>query len=146
MNISLSRFVLMNLFSQDVFGSPVPRRLAHLHTQAESIVLTFYVIPSDFRGGVHLFFLNRHTPSGQSRVYRVIQLPTDDVHCRESPGTGAENVKVVPNGCCLGRSQFVCVVCCLFIYSGRQACGRTSWGHTGGRPHRISHPPSFCGA
>ena len=24
--------------------------------------------------------------------------------------------------------------------------GRTSWGHTGGRSHRISHPPSFCGA
>ena len=24
--------------------------------------------------------------------------------------------------------------------------GRTSRGHTGGRPHRISHPPSFCGA
>ena len=24
--------------------------------------------------------------------------------------------------------------------------GRTSRGHTGGRPHRILHPPSFCGA
>ena len=24
--------------------------------------------------------------------------------------------------------------------------GRTSRGHTGERPHRISHPPSFCGA
>ena len=24
--------------------------------------------------------------------------------------------------------------------------GRTSQGHTGGRSHRISHPPSFCGA
>ena len=23
--------------------------------------------------------------------------------------------------------------------------GRTSRGHTGGRSHRISHPPSFCG-
>ena len=23
--------------------------------------------------------------------------------------------------------------------------GRTSRGHPGGRPHRISHPPSFCG-
>ena len=32
------------------------------------------------------------------------------------------------------------------IYSGRQACGRTSRGHTGGRSHSISHPPSFCGA
>ena len=24
--------------------------------------------------------------------------------------------------------------------------GRTSRGHTGGRLHRIFHPPSFCGA
>ena len=24
--------------------------------------------------------------------------------------------------------------------------GRTSRGHTGGRSHMISHPPSFCGA
>ena len=24
--------------------------------------------------------------------------------------------------------------------------GQTSRGHTGGRSHRISHPPSFCGA
>ena len=39
----------------------------------------------------------------------------------------------------------VCV-CCLIIYSGQQACGRTSRGHTGGRSHRISHTPFFCGA
>ena len=39
-----------------------------------------------------------------------------------------------------------CVVCCHLIYSGRQACGRTSRGHTGGRSHRISHPTSSCGA
>ena len=37
----------------------------------------------------------------------------------------------------------VCV-CCHPINSGRQACGRTSRGHTGGRSRRIS-PPSFCG-
>ena len=49
---------------------------------------------------------NRHTPSGQSRVYRVTQLRTDGVHCRESAGTGPVNLKVVPNGCCLGRSPW----------------------------------------
>ena len=38
-----------------------------------NLVLT-YGIPPDFRGGVHLFIYNRHTPSGQSRVYRVTQL------------------------------------------------------------------------
>ena len=58
-------------------------------------VLTYGILP-EFRDGVHLFILNRHTPpSGQSRVYRVAQLRTDDVHCRESAGTGPVNLKVV---------------------------------------------------
>ena len=71
-----------------------------------------YGIPPEFRGGVHLFIYNRHTPSGQSRVYRVTQLRTDGVHCRESAGTGPVNLKVVPNECCLGRPP--CVLCCVF--------------------------------
>ena len=29
-------------------------------------------------------YINHHTPSGQSRLYRVTQLRTDGVHCRES--------------------------------------------------------------
>ena len=68
-----------------------------------NLVLT-YEIPPKFRGGVHLFILNHHTPSGQSRVYWVTQLRTDSVHCRESAGIGAVDLKVVPNECCLGRS------------------------------------------
>ena len=52
-----------------------------------NLVLT-YGIPPEFRRGVHLFMYNRHTPSGQSRVHRVTQLRTDDVHYRESAGTG----------------------------------------------------------
>ena len=109
-----------------------------------------YWIPPEFRGGVHLFILNRHTPSGQSRFYRATQLRTDGVRCRESAGTGPVNLKVVPNECCLGRSPgtnkyvFVCVFL-PFILDIKFA-GRTSRGHTGGRSHRISHPPSFCGA
>ena len=43
-----------------------------------------------------IFHLNRHTPSGQSRVYRVTQLRTDVVRCRETTGTGPVNLKVVP--------------------------------------------------
>ena len=31
---------------------------------------------------------------------------TDGVHCQESAGTGPVNLKVVPNGCCLGRSPW----------------------------------------
>ena len=41
-----------------------------------------------------------------------------------------------------------CVCVCVFfqfiLYI--KFVGRTSRGHTGGRSHRISHPPSFCGA
>ena len=70
------------------------------------LVLTYGIRP-EFRGGVHLFIKNRHTPSGQSRVCRVMPLRTDGVHCRESAGTGPVNLKVVPNDeCCLGRSPF----------------------------------------
>ena len=55
-----------------------------------------YGIPGDVRGGIHIFILNRHTPSGQSRVYRVTQLRTDGVHCRESAGTGSVVLNAVP--------------------------------------------------
>ena len=59
-------------------------------------------IPPDFRGGVHIIHLNRYyTLSGQSRVYRVTQLRTNGVHCRESAGTGPVNPKVVHTGGCL---------------------------------------------
>ena len=40
-------------------------------------------------------YLYRYTLSGQSRVHRVMQLRTDDVHCRESAGTGSVVLKVV---------------------------------------------------
>ena len=40
----------------------------------------------------------------------------------------------------------VCVCVCVFFSFILDINGRTSRGHTGGRSHRISHPPSFCGA
>ena len=43
--------------------------------------------------GIHI--LNRHTTSGQCRVYCVTQLRTDGVHCRESVGTEPVVPKVV---------------------------------------------------
>ena len=58
-----------------------------------------------------------YTPSGQSRVYRVTQLRTDGVHCRESAGTGPVNLKVVPNECCLGRSPWTNQYAPLFLYT-----------------------------
>ena len=41
-------------------------------------------------------YLRRCTPSGQSRVYRVTELRTDGVHCRESADTGPVILKGVP--------------------------------------------------
>ena len=93
-NFSLSPFASENLVSRDGFGSPVPRHPAHLHLRL-NLVLT-YGFPPEFRGGVYLFMLYRHMPSGQSRVYRVKHLRTDGVYCRESAGTGSVNPKVVP--------------------------------------------------
>ena len=87
-------------------GSAVPSRVSLLISILRLNLVLTYGIPPEFRGGVHIFILNRHTPSGQSRVYRVTQLRTDGVHCRESAGTGPVNLKVVPNECCLGRSPW----------------------------------------
>ena len=113
MRYSLSRFAPENLVSQDGFGNPVRRQPAHHHTQAES--------------GAHLrdssrvprrrpfIYLSRHTPSDQSRVYRVTQLRTDGVHCRESAGTGLIKLKVVPNECCLDRSPWTNYCAPLFL-------------------------------
>ena len=41
------------------------------------------------------------------------------------------------------------IVCVYFFFPfilDIKFVGRTSRGHTGGRSHRIFHPPSFCGA
>ena len=103
-NVFLSPFAPENLVSRDGFGSPVPRQPAHLHAQAESGAYLRYSSRVPWRRPY--IYLNHHTPSGQSRVYRVTQLRTDGVHCRESTGTGPVNLKVVPNGCCLGRSPW----------------------------------------
>ena len=41
----------------------------------------------------------------------------------------------------------VCFLCVFFPFIlDIKFDGRTSRGHAGGRSHRISHPPSFCGA
>ena len=104
MDIFLPPFTPENLLSTDGFGSPVQRQPAHLHTQAE---YGAYLRDSSRGSRWRPFiYLNHHTPLGQSRVYRVTQLRTDGVHCREFVGTGPVNLKVVPNGCCLGRSSW----------------------------------------
>ena len=117
MKSSLSAFVPENLVSRDLFDSPVPRQPAHLHTQAESGA--YLRDSSRVPRRRPSIYLNRHTPSGQSRAHRVTQLRTDGVHCRESAGTGPVNLKVVPDECSLGKSPCVCF---LPIHSGHQVC------------------------
>ena len=116
MNISLSPFAPENLVSRDGFGTPVPRQPAHLHARAESgaYLRDCSRVP---RRRPFIIYLFRHTPSGQSRVYRVTQLRTDGVHCRESASTGPINLKVVPNECCLGRSPWNMCVCVFSSHS-----------------------------
>ena len=104
-DIPLSPCVPENLVSRDGFSRPVPRQPAHLHTQAESGALLTGFLPSSAAASIYLY-KNRHTPSGRSRVYRVTQLRTDGANCLESAGTGPVDLKVVPNGCCLGRSPW----------------------------------------
>ena len=105
MNISLSAFAPENLVSRGT-GSAVPSHASLLIPIIRLNMVLTYGIPPEFGGGVHLFILNRHTSSGQSRLYRVTQLRTDGVHCRESARAGPVNLKVVPNECCLGKSPW----------------------------------------
>ena len=70
-NFSLSPFAPENLVSRDGFGSPVPRRPAHLHTQAGSGA--YSQDSSRVPRQRPFIYLKRHTPSGQSGVYRVTQ-------------------------------------------------------------------------
>ena len=94
MNIPLSLYVPEHVVSRDGFSRPIPRQPAHLHTRAKSGA---YSRDSSRFPRRHPFIcLNRRTPSGQSRVYRVAQLRTDGVQCREFAGTGPVVLKVVP--------------------------------------------------
>ena len=95
---SLSPFLPESLVSRDRFGSPVPRQPAHLHTQAESGA--YFLQDTSRIPRRHPFiYLNRRTPSGRSRVYRVspefIGSPRNcvpiwrSVHHQRSTGTGS---------------------------------------------------------
>ena len=89
-------------------GSAVPSRvsLLILHTQAEPCA--YSRDSSRFPRRRSLVHLNRHTPSGQSRVYRVTQLRTDGIHyCQESAGTGPSTV-TSSNGETIGRTRYTC--------------------------------------
>ena len=91
-NTFLSPFAPENLVSRDGFGGPVPRQPAHSPHSGGIWCLLAGFLPNSAVASIYLY---RHTPSSQSRVYRVTQLRTDGVHCRESAGTGPVVLKVV---------------------------------------------------
>ena len=85
-NNSLSPFAPENLVSRNGFGSVVPSRVSLLVSiLGLNLVLTYYGDSSRVpRRRLYIYFYN-HTPSYQTRVYRVKQLRTDDVTTTESP-------------------------------------------------------------
>ena len=100
--IPLSPCVPENLVSRDGFSRPVPRRPVHLHTQAESGA---YLRDSSRVPRRHPFMKPPHA-IGSVPSLSGHAIATDGFHCRESAGTGPANLKVVSNGCCLGRSPW----------------------------------------
>ena len=93
-NIPLPRSRL-RIWSRET-GSAVPPgvSLLILHTQTESGA--YSRDSSRFPRRRPFIDLNRHTPLNQCRLYRLTQLRMNDVHCRESAGTGPVVLKVVP--------------------------------------------------
>ena len=103
-------------------GSAVPSRVSPLilHTQAESDWLVLNRgIPPVFRDGVHVY---RLPPSGQSRVYRVTQLRTDDINCpecarlRASSSRGSSSTRCF----CFHSSPWTNFYAPLFFYHNRK--------------------------
>ena len=109
MNFTLSPFAPENFVSRDGFGSLIPLQPAPLYTQAESDAYLWdssrvprrrpfiYVKPPHAIGSVPSI-------SGHANAYRWRPLPR--VRRHTARGTGPVYLKVVPNGCCLGRSPW----------------------------------------
>ena len=58
----------------------------------------------------------------------------------------SEYFVLLPFYVCMERLSVFCVCVFFPFILDIKFVGRTSRGHTGGRSHRIYHPPSFCGA
>ena len=95
----LVAFVLENLVSRNGFGSPVPRKPAHLHTQAKSGA---YLRDSS-RVPRRRPFINLKPP------YAIGSVPSLSGHAnayrwRPMPRVRRHTAIIVPNECCVGRS------------------------------------------
>ena len=95
MNSSLSPLAPENLVFRET-GLAVPSRASLLILYSQAEYGAYSRDSSRFPRRRPFIGLNRHTPSSQSRLYRLTQLRTDGVHCRESAGTGPAVLRVVP--------------------------------------------------
>ena len=122
-----------------------------------------YGIPPEFRGGVHMKppYAIGSVPSlsGHAVAYRWCSLPRVRRHRASKPQGSSE--RVLPWQITMDQLIFASlshthywyevgmlkVPACVFFpfILDIKFVGRTSRGHTGGRSHRISHPP-LCGA
>ena len=137
MNISLFPLARDNFVSRNGFRSPVQRQPAHLHTQAESGA--YLRDSSRFLRQRPYIYLDQHTPSGQSRAYRVTLLHIDGVNCPKVVGTGPVNLTVVPvTGAALAGLTIIEQLMCtsLFPHSLLLVCNSGhveniggKWGH-----------------
>ena len=80
-----------------------------------------------------------------ARLFILFFFPCSADHERGRPPCKVAFFGLATNGM-LRRSGCVCVCVFFPFILDIKFVGRTSRGHTGGRSHRISHPPSFCGA
>ena len=94
----------------------------------------------------HLEFFLTSCPTSGARLFRgyiKIEFTVDEGKGRLNPSRdrnlGKHHRRKVEKSCVIMTCVFVCFLDIKIV-------GRTSRGHTGGRLHRISHPPSFCGA
>ena len=128
-----------------------------------------YMVPLSYRGDRfdrsppvgHLYFhflvFSEKNPVCRDRTH----VPTcQRLHgTSELPGTGSPmEITLLGQQYNVGERPTVVLLLLLLIHTLVCVCvffpsildikfvGRTSRGHTGGRSHRISNPPSFCGA
>ena len=91
-----------------------------------------------------IYFYQHHTPAGQSQFYRVTQMRTDGVHCRESVGTGPVVLKVVRvTGAAFASPWTKCY--CTPLFSHTHYWYKVSMFKLSGVNQNISAAVLFCG-
>ena len=120
-------------------------RTAHSPRQAESSGDAYSRGSSRFPRGLFIYYIAiRHQVSPEFDKCSCKYVPTSFT-AKSPPARGLKVVRVM-GADFSGFTMCVCVCVFFPFILDIKFVGRISRGHTGGRSHRISHPPSFCGA